>query len=59
MHICIDSCAFIHGLQESDPDAARLLDLIGEKLIVVIPRLVAQEITRNLVSRAQVHHYRF
>ncbi len=57
MHICIDSCSLIHGLQESDPSAAQLLDLIGEKLIVVIPRLVAQEVTRNLVSREQVRYF--
>ncbi len=57
MHICIDSCTLIHGLQESDPASARLLDLMGEELIVVIPRLVAQEVTRNLDSRAQVRRF--
>jgi len=57
MHICIDSCALIHGLQESDPASARLLDLLGEELIVIIPRLVAQEVTRNLDSRAQVRRF--
>ncbi|MEJ5309105.1 MAG: type II toxin-antitoxin system VapC family toxin [Anaerolineae bacterium] len=57
MHICIDSCTLIHGLQESDPASARLLDLLGEELIVIIPRLVAQEVTRNLDSRAQVRRF--
>ncbi len=57
MRICIDSCALIPGLQESDPASARLLDLLGEELIVVIPRLVAQEVTRNLDSRAQVRRF--
>ncbi len=57
MRICIDSCALIHGLQESDPASARLLDLLGEELIVVIPRLIAQEVTRNLDSRAQVRRF--
>ena len=57
MRICIDSCTLIHGLQESDPTSARLLDLIGEELMVVVPRLVAQEVTRNLTSREQVRHF--
>lgn len=57
MRICIDSCTFVHGLQESDPASARLLDLLGKELIVVIPRLVAQEVTRNLRSRAQVRQF--
>lgn len=52
MHICIDSCTLIHGLQESDPSAVQLLDLLGKELIIMIPRLVAQEVTRNLNSRA-------
>ena len=54
MRICIDSCVFIHGLQESDSAAARLLDLLGPDLVVVVPRLVAQEVTRNLRTREQV-----
>ncbi len=54
MRICIDSCVFIHGLQEDDPAAARLLDLIAPELILLIPRLVAQEVTRNLYTPEQV-----
>ena len=53
MRICIDSCVFIHGLQENNP-AARLLDLVAPGLILLIPRLVAQEVTRNLYTREQV-----
>lgn len=57
MHICIDSCTLIHGLQESDPSAVQLLELLGEELIIMIPRLVAQEVTRNLNSHAQVSRF--
>lgn len=57
MHICIDSCAFVHGLRESDPAAVQLLDMLGESLKVVIPRLVAQEVTRNLNTRDQVQRF--
>ena len=54
MRICIDSCVFIRGLQGGDPAAARLLDLLGPDLVMVIPRLVTQEVTRNLRTREQV-----
>jgi hypothetical protein len=57
MRICIDSCAFIHSLQHSDPAAVQLLDLIGLELTLVIPRLVAQEVTRNLGTPEQVRRF--
>ncbi len=57
MRICIDSCAFIQGLQESDPAAVRLLDLFGPELVLIIPRLVAQEVTRNLHTTEQVRRF--
>lgn len=57
MRICIDSCVFIHGLQESDPAAVRLLDLVGPELTLIIPRLVAQEATRNLRTPEQVRRF--
>lgn len=57
MRICIDSCAFIHALQESDPDAVRLLRLVGNDIILIIPRLVAQEVTRNLKTSEQVRRF--
>jgi hypothetical protein len=41
MRICIDSCVFIQGLQQSDPATVQLLDLIGSELILLIPRLAA------------------
>lgn len=57
MRICIDSCVLINGLQETDPAAVRLLDLVGYGLSLVIPRLVAQEVTRNLTTAEQVRGF--
>lgn len=57
MRICIDSSVLIPGLQESDPDAVRLLNLIGPDLVLLIPRLIAQEVTRNLRSPEQVRTF--
>ena len=54
MRICIDSCVFIRRLQRSSPEVERLFALIGPALQLVIPRLVALEVTRNLRSVAQV-----
>lgn len=57
MRIWIDSCVFINGLTGLDPAAARLLDLVGPDLVVVIPRLIAQEVTRNLRTEEQVRRF--
>jgi predicted nucleic acid-binding protein len=57
MRICIDSSVLIQSLQASDPDAVRLLDLVGPHLILLIPRLVAQEVTRNLNNPEQVRRF--
>lgn len=57
MRICIDSSTLIFGLQESNPFAARLLDLVGSDLTLVIPRLVGQEVTRNLTTPEQVRRF--
>ena len=57
MRICIDSCVFIHGLQETDPASVQLLDTISPALILVIPRLVGQEVTRNLIRPEQVRSF--
>ena len=54
MRICIDSCVFIHGLQIGAPANRRLIALIGPAVQLVVPRLVAQEVTRNLRSPEQV-----
>lgn len=48
MQICIDSSAFIPRLEGSDPSTARLVELIRSELILIIPRLIAQEVTRNI-----------
>ncbi len=57
MLICIDSCAFIHAIQSSDPSATKIFNLIGPELGLVIPRLVAQEVTRNLDTPTEVKRF--
>ena len=57
MRICIDSCVLINALQGSDPAAIRLLNLIGSGWVLLIPRLIAQEVTRNLQTPEQVRHF--
>ncbi len=57
MHICIDSSVFIIGLREIDPNATKILELIGNDLNLIIPRLVAQEVTRNLATSGQVRQF--
>jgi hypothetical protein len=57
MRICIDSCIFIHGLRTGDPETNRLIGIVGPAVQVVIPRLVAQEVTRNLRSQEQVRRF--
>lgn len=54
MRICIDSCVFINGLHETDRPAVQLLSLVSPRLVLVIPRLIGQEVTRNLQSPEQV-----
>jgi hypothetical protein len=54
MRICIDSCVFIHAAQREKSAERRLITLIGPTTQLVIPRLVAQEVTRNLHSTKQV-----
>lgn len=49
MRICIDSNQFIFGLEGTDPQSEALMLLLPD-LDVVIPRLVIQEVTRNLNS---------
>lgn len=48
MLICIDSCVFIRSIQNETSDAGRLLQLVNPSLLLVIPRLVKQEVSRNL-----------
>jgi predicted nucleic acid-binding protein len=57
MNICIDSNAFVLGLRGIDPAAMRVLELVGSELNLVIPRLVAQEVTRNLSTSDQVKQF--
>ncbi len=54
MRICIDSCVFIRGIRDDFSDASELLDQVGSIMPVVIPRLVALEVTRNLFQPIHV-----
>jgi predicted nucleic acid-binding protein len=53
MRICIDSCVWIGGLQDDISPSARVIDLIRPELQVLIPRLIAQEVSRNLATSEQ------
>jgi hypothetical protein len=57
MRICIDSSVIIPGLQGNDPAAVRLLELVSPAIILIIPRLIAQEVTRNLNTPVQVRRF--
>lgn len=54
MLICIDSCVFIRGIRDETSDAAETLALVGTAVSLVIPRLIAQEVARNLTQPAQI-----
>ncbi len=56
MLICIDSNQFIFGLTEMDKDSVRLLNILSE-FNVAVPRLVVQEVTRNLDTETQVRKF--
>ena len=55
--ICIDSSVLIPPGQVSDPDAVWLLSAIGPDLPLIIPRLIAQEVNRNLTTTTQVRQF--
>ena len=57
MRICIDSCVFINSITGLDGTAAQVLDIISPELVLIIPRLVAQEVTRNLRTPEQVQRF--
>ena len=57
MRICIDSSVLIPALRRSDPVAVRLIRSIGPELTLLTPRLVAQEVTRNLYVPDQVRRF--
>ena len=50
MLICIDSCVFIRAFDAPASDAAELLGLLNPNLPVVVPRLIVDEVVRNLRS---------
>ena len=53
MRICIDTNALVFGIEDSEPSSTELLDLLGNDLNLVIPRLIAKEVTRNLKTIQQ------
>ena len=53
MFICIDSNQFIFGIAQTAPDSVELLRVL-RVFEVAIPRLVVQEVTRNLRTPEQV-----
>ncbi len=53
MLICIDSCVFIRGTIRQEADTRQLFALIGPRVQLVIPRIVAIETTRNLTWASQ------
>jgi hypothetical protein len=55
MRVCIDSNQFIFGISGTNPASEKLL-MILLRLEVVIPRLVLQEVSRNL-SKAQIKSF--
>lgn len=57
MLICIDSCVFIRGLSRPESDAHALLYAVGSKFRLVIPRLIALEVSRNLTRPGQVRAF--
>lgn len=58
MLICIDSCVFIRGLRDPLSDANRLLELLDSSMQLVIPRLIAVEVKRNLQTVDRGRFYR-
>ncbi len=57
MRICIDSSVLIPAVRQTDPNAARILRALGPGLSLVIPRLVVQEVNRNLTSTTQLSQF--
>jgi hypothetical protein len=54
--ICIDSNQFIFGLNETDADSVAFLNILSD-FNVAIPRLIVQEVTRNLDTAVQVQKF--
>lgn len=57
MLICIDSCVFIRAFEAPSSDAAQLISVLNPSLPVIIPRLVALEVGRNLRSAEHLHTF--
>ncbi len=57
MRICIDSSVLIPAVRNTDPNAAWILRALGHGLSLVIPRLVAPEVNRNLTTTRHLRHF--
>ena len=57
MRICIDSCVFIRCLRTADSELDALMECISSGNELLVPRLVTQEVTRNLQTPAQVTRF--
>jgi hypothetical protein len=57
MHICIDSSVFVRGIQTGDATISHIFSLLDSSLTLSIPRLVALEVTRNLVTVEQIRRF--
>ena len=57
MRICIDSSVLIPAVRNTDPNAAWMLSSLGPSLSLVIPRLVAQEVNRNLTKTSHLRQF--
>jgi hypothetical protein len=57
MHICIDSSVFVRGIKTRDATIATIFSLVGDRVALSIPRLVANEVTRNLNSPRQIRAF--
>ena len=54
--ICIDSNQFVFGLNETNEDSVTFLNILSD-FNVAIPRLITQEVTRNLDTAVQVRKF--
>jgi predicted nucleic acid-binding protein len=57
MRICIDSSVFVRGFLTQNDAIAAIFHLLDDGLNLVLPRLVANEVTRNLSSPSQVRQF--
>ncbi len=57
MIICIDSCVFIQGIQQRTPTNTFFFYHLVPLTTLIIPRVVAREVTRNLKSAEHIRMF--